>query len=399
MSHCATSRLGNCCASPAIGSLRRYRRELERYPLWARRLQDRLCLVRPRFRGKPRSAGDPPRCISAARMEEIAASEDAMRHGHHAERPFVLLAQPSLFDSTRAPESRHVAWAYCHVPNGSTVDMLPRIEAQIERFAPGFRDCVLARRVFSPAELEAMDANLIGGDIGGGLADLRQFLFRPTEALRNLREGHLSLLVFHAARRRRARHVRLQCSQNGAQATVSDRARTRRRAARLRSRLSLTAVGGFVDAVGYIALFQVFTANMSGNSVHVGMYLGRAGLAKPVAAAMRHRVLHCGNDAHTHHGQIAGRSGIRRIASFTLAVEAVLLAVFRARHSRHAPRPDCRPAVAHLLHPGGAAGLRHGRADGDPHPRRRADHLHHVRHRDTDQADRILHSRAFLGLR
>jgi phytoene dehydrogenase-like protein len=113
-------------------------------------------------------------------LEELVVSEDAMRHGRHAERPFVLLAQPTLFDPTRAPEGRHIAWAYCHVPNGSDFDMLPRIEAQIERFAPGFRDCVLARRVFSPAALQAMDANLIGGDIGGGLMNLPQFLFRPT---------------------------------------------------------------------------------------------------------------------------------------------------------------------------------------------------------------------------
>jgi len=113
-------------------------------------------------------------------MEEIATSEEAMRHGHHAERPFVLLAQPTLFDPTRAPEGRHVAWAYCHVPNGSDFDMLPRLDAQIERFAPGFRDCILQRRVFTPAALENMDANLVGGDIGGGSVDLRQFLFRPT---------------------------------------------------------------------------------------------------------------------------------------------------------------------------------------------------------------------------
>jgi len=113
-------------------------------------------------------------------LEEIVVSEDAMRHGRHAERPFVLLSQPTLFDPTRAPQGRHIAWAYCHVPNGSGFDMLPRIEAQIERFAPGFRDCVLQRRVFSPAALQAMDANLIGGDIGGGLMNLSQFLFRPT---------------------------------------------------------------------------------------------------------------------------------------------------------------------------------------------------------------------------
>jgi phytoene dehydrogenase-like protein len=113
-------------------------------------------------------------------FEEIAASEEAMHRGEHADRPFVLLAQPTLFDPTRAPAGKHIAWAYCHVPNGSNVDMLPRLEDQIERFAPGFRDCILARKVFSPANLEAMDANLIGGDIVGGALDFRQFLFRPT---------------------------------------------------------------------------------------------------------------------------------------------------------------------------------------------------------------------------
>jgi phytoene dehydrogenase-like protein len=111
---------------------------------------------------------------------EIAASENAMATGQPPERPFMILAQPSLFDPTRAPSGKHTAWVYCHVPNGSEFDMLPRIEAQIERFAPGFRNCVLARRVFSPADLESMDANLVGGDIGGGAMDLRQFLFRPT---------------------------------------------------------------------------------------------------------------------------------------------------------------------------------------------------------------------------
>lgn len=125
-------------------------------------------------------------CLRAATVhlggsaEEIAASEATMRGGRHSERPFVLLAQPSLFDAMRAPAEKHTAWAYCHVPNGSQYDMLETIEAQIERFAPGFRDCVLARRVFSPAGLQQMDANLIGGDITGGSMDLRQFLFRPT---------------------------------------------------------------------------------------------------------------------------------------------------------------------------------------------------------------------------
>jgi phytoene dehydrogenase-like protein len=125
-------------------------------------------------------------CLRAATVhlggsfEEIAASEKVVRSGEHSDRPFVLLTQPSLFDHSRAPAGKHTAWAYCHVPNGSKVNMLEKLESQIERFAPGFRDCVLARRVFSPADLENMDANLVGGDIGGGIVDLRQFLFRPT---------------------------------------------------------------------------------------------------------------------------------------------------------------------------------------------------------------------------
>ncbi|HEY3972416.1 MAG TPA: NAD(P)/FAD-dependent oxidoreductase [Candidatus Sulfotelmatobacter sp.] len=125
-------------------------------------------------------------CLRAATVhlggsfEEIAASEKGTRSGQHADRPFVLLAQPTIFDASRAPAGKHVAWAYCHVPNGSKIDMLERLEGQIERFAPGFRECVLARRVFSPADLESMDANLVGGDIGGGVMDLHQFLFRPT---------------------------------------------------------------------------------------------------------------------------------------------------------------------------------------------------------------------------
>jgi phytoene dehydrogenase-like protein len=113
-------------------------------------------------------------------FEEIAESEDAVAHGRVAERPFVLVAQPTLFDKTRAPEGKHVLWAYCHVPNGSTQDMTERIENQIERFAPGFRDCVLERRVSTPAALQSMDANLAGGDISGGVMTLRQFFFRPT---------------------------------------------------------------------------------------------------------------------------------------------------------------------------------------------------------------------------
>lgn len=113
-------------------------------------------------------------------LDEIAASERAAWRGEHAENPFILLAQPSLFDPTRAPEGKHTAWAYCHVPNGSTVPMLNRIEAQIERFAPGFKDCVLARKVYAPADLQALNANLVGGDVNGGAFTVKQFLSRPT---------------------------------------------------------------------------------------------------------------------------------------------------------------------------------------------------------------------------
>jgi len=116
-------------------------------------------------------------------FDDIAASEKAVGSGKHPERPFVLLVQPTLFDPSRAPAGKHTAWAYCHVPNGSTVDMLPRLEAQIECFAPGFRETVLARHVLSPSGLESMDANLVGGDIAGGVIDLRQMLFRPTPKL------------------------------------------------------------------------------------------------------------------------------------------------------------------------------------------------------------------------
>jgi phytoene dehydrogenase-like protein len=110
---------------------------------------------------------------------EVAASERAVWEGKPPERPFVLLAQQSLFDPTRAPAGKQTAWAYCHVPNGSTFDMTERIEAQIERFAPGFRDNILARHVMSPCDLQRYDANLIGGDINGGVQDLWQLFSRP----------------------------------------------------------------------------------------------------------------------------------------------------------------------------------------------------------------------------
>ncbi|MFN8531737.1 MAG: NAD(P)/FAD-dependent oxidoreductase [Anaerolineae bacterium] len=112
-------------------------------------------------------------------LDEIVESERAVSLGAHPQRPFVLLAQHTLFDPTRAPHGQHTAWAYCHVPNGSAVDMLDRIEAQIERFAPGFRDIVLARSTRTTVELEAYNPNYVGGDINSGAQDLFQQFTRP----------------------------------------------------------------------------------------------------------------------------------------------------------------------------------------------------------------------------
>jgi phytoene dehydrogenase-like protein len=114
-----------------------------------------------------------------ATLEEVATSETLVSQGRCPEKPYVIVAQQSLFDPTRAPASKHTAWAYCHVPNGSAEDMTGRIESQIERFAPGFGDVILARHVAGPADLEASNENYVGGDIGGGAYDGLQLLLRP----------------------------------------------------------------------------------------------------------------------------------------------------------------------------------------------------------------------------
>jgi len=113
-------------------------------------------------------------------LDEIAASERASAGTAASERPFVLVAQPSLFDASRAPAGKHTAWGYCHVPHASTEDMTERIESQVERFAPGFRARILARHTATPADLERHNANLVGGDITGGAQDLKQLVLRPT---------------------------------------------------------------------------------------------------------------------------------------------------------------------------------------------------------------------------
>jgi phytoene dehydrogenase-like protein len=157
----------------------RYRRAFERFQYGPGAFKIDYALSQP----VPWRAQECRRAITVhlgGTLEQIAASEEAVAHGLCPERPFVLAAQPTLFDATRAPEGKHVLWTYCHVPNGSAFDMTERIEAQIERFAPGFRDCILARHVSTPAILERMDANLLGGEIGGGAMSLAQMILRPT---------------------------------------------------------------------------------------------------------------------------------------------------------------------------------------------------------------------------
>jgi phytoene dehydrogenase-like protein len=157
----------------------RYRRKLERYRYGPGAFKMDWALEGP----IPFKAAECTRAGTVhlgGGLEEIAASERAAWQGNPPEKPFVLLAQPSLFDSTRAPQGKHTAWAYCHVPNGSTVDMTERMESQIERFAPGFRERILARHVMTTTQLEQYNANYIGGDINGGVQDIRQLFARPT---------------------------------------------------------------------------------------------------------------------------------------------------------------------------------------------------------------------------
>jgi phytoene dehydrogenase-like protein len=159
-----------------------YRRALERY-----RYGPGVCKIDYALDG-PIPWRDPECCRAATvhlggTLAEIAVGERAIWRGEHPEKPFVLLAQHTLFDPSRAPTGKHTAWAYCHVPHGSTVDMTAQIEAQIERFAPGFRELVLARHVRTAQQYERYNPNYIGGDINGGVQDLTQLFTRPVARL------------------------------------------------------------------------------------------------------------------------------------------------------------------------------------------------------------------------
>ena len=169
-------------------------------------------------------------------FEEIAASEDDVAHGRHSESPYCIVVQASVADATRAPAGQHTLWAYCHVPNGSSVDMTEQIERQIERFAPGFRDLVLARVSTSTAEGERHNANYLGGDISGGAGTLRQTIFRPALRWNEYRtgaSGSLSVFRVDPTGRRRARHVRVGgCSHRPRAIFTSVASRSASRASR-----------------------------------------------------------------------------------------------------------------------------------------------------------------------
>lgn len=155
-----------------------YRRRLERFQYGAGVFKMDFALSEP-IPWKAKNCAQAATVHIGGSLAEIAAAEKQSLRGKIAEKPFVLLAQNSLFDATRAPENRHTAWAYCHVPNNFSVDMSAAVENQIERYAPGFRDCILAKNSLYPADLEKYNANYVGGDINGGAMNLTQLFTRP----------------------------------------------------------------------------------------------------------------------------------------------------------------------------------------------------------------------------
>ncbi|MDQ3322450.1 MAG: NAD(P)/FAD-dependent oxidoreductase, partial [Acidobacteriota bacterium] len=159
-----------------------YKRRLEKYKYGAGAFKMDFALSDP-IPWKSKECSSAATVHLGGTFDEIANGERKIRRGETAEKPFVLLAQQSLFDASRAPAGKHTAWAYCHVPHGSNSDMTEAIENQIERFAPGFRDSITAKNVLSPADLERRNANLVGGDINGGAGILSQFFTRPVLSL------------------------------------------------------------------------------------------------------------------------------------------------------------------------------------------------------------------------
>jgi phytoene dehydrogenase-like protein len=156
-----------------------YRRALERYRYGMGVYKVDYALAAP-IPWANAGCAESPTVHVGGTIDEIETAEREAWNGRPAERPFVLVVQPTLFDPSRAPAGKHVAWTYCHVPHGSGFDMLPRLEAQLERYAPGFRDRILARSIMGPADFERYNPNIVGGDIAAGVTDLGQLFTRPT---------------------------------------------------------------------------------------------------------------------------------------------------------------------------------------------------------------------------
>jgi len=161
-------------------------------------------------------------------FEEVAASEADVASGRHSDRPYCLVVQPGVADPTRAPAGQETLWAYCHVPRGSTLDMTERVEAQVERFAPGFRDLVLARSTMTAMDLEAHNPNYVGGDISGGAGTLRQTIFRPTMRWNPYRTGAPGIYLCSASTPPGG-GVHGMCGVGAARAVLADLKRSRAR--------------------------------------------------------------------------------------------------------------------------------------------------------------------------
>ncbi|MGH7623136.1 MAG: phytoene desaturase family protein, partial [Gemmatimonadaceae bacterium] len=166
----------------------RYRRRLARYRYGPGVFKMDLALSQP-VPWRARECANAGTIHIGGSEVEIAHGEHETWNGRHTQRPYAIVVQPSLFDDSRAPRGMHTLWAYCHVPNGSTVDMRARIEEQIERFAPGFRECIVGASAMGPADLERQNANLVSGDIAGGAADFAQLVARPILSFRPYRTG------------------------------------------------------------------------------------------------------------------------------------------------------------------------------------------------------------------
>ena len=205
-----------------------YRRALEGYRYGAAAFKVDWALDGP----VPWTAAECARAATvhlAGTLEEVAASEAAPSRGAVHDRPFVLFVQPTLFDGSRAPDGKHTAWAYCHVPNGYTGDVSGRIERQVERFAPGFRDLILARSVLTPADFERRNANLIGGDINGGMMNLRQVFARPVARITPYRTPIRGVYMCSASTPPGG-GVHGMCGHHAAKAALADDASRRRSA-------------------------------------------------------------------------------------------------------------------------------------------------------------------------